>query len=188
VKLLVLLHGYGDQPDRLSALVPGLGLAADSEVLVPRGTYDGETGPAWVPAVPSPAEVDGALDHLSAEIAAAGAGPGETVVGGFSQGGAMALALGLRDGARWHPAAVFGMAAYLFAPDLVAYDMARGPGLPVLLLHGEDDDAVPVAQGRSAARVLERAGAPLRWREVEGVGHEPSPTFADDVGHWLSGL
>src|SRR5262245_13571559 len=108
--LLVLLHGFGDDPARLAALVPGLLLPPSVEVLVPVGRHDGGTGPAWVPSEPTAEELAAGLDELTATITSAGAPPRSAVVGGFSQGGAMALALGLRAGPdRWHPRAVFGL-------------------------------------------------------------------------------
>jgi dipeptidyl aminopeptidase/acylaminoacyl peptidase len=55
---------------------------------------------------------------------------------------------------------------------------ARSPALfatqirvPVLLLHGDQDDIVPVEHSRKMARALRRAGADVRYVEVEHEGH-----------------
>lgn len=43
--------------------------------------------------------------------------------------------------------------------------------IPLLLIHGEDDEVVPFAQSRDMERALRRAGKPVRLVELEGEGH-----------------
>jgi dipeptidyl aminopeptidase/acylaminoacyl peptidase len=43
--------------------------------------------------------------------------------------------------------------------------------VPLLLIHGDDDDVVPVAQSRAMERALRRAGKPVRFVELEDAGH-----------------
>jgi predicted esterase len=52
----------------------------------------------------------------------------------------------------------------------------------VVLVHGEADEVVPVAQGRSAARVLERAGIDVTFVERD-TGHVLAPLL--DAAHGL---
>ncbi|HET9140778.1 prolyl oligopeptidase family serine peptidase [Actinophytocola sp.] len=44
---------------------------------------------------------------------------------------------------------------------------------PVLILHGEHDDVIPVTQSRVLADRLRRAAAPVRYREIPTGGHNP---------------
>jgi alpha-beta hydrolase superfamily lysophospholipase len=45
---------------------------------------------------------------------------------------------------------------------------------PVLLLHGAQDDVIPVSQTRALAAALERAQRDVRVHVLEGEGHEPA--------------
>ncbi len=44
---------------------------------------------------------------------------------------------------------------------------------PFLLIHGEADDVVPIAQSEAMAEALRAAGVPVVHRRVPGVGHGP---------------
>jgi dipeptidyl aminopeptidase/acylaminoacyl peptidase len=54
--------------------------------------------------------------------------------------------------------------------------------VPVLLLHGDQDTAVPVAQSESVAAALRAAGTPVERHVYEGEGHgwRRAATIADD--------
>ncbi len=53
---------------------------------------------------------------------------------------------------------------------------AAGWRLPVLLIHGEDDDVVPVSQSRDMERALKRAGKDVEFLVLEGAGHSDWPS------------
>ena len=54
--------------------------------------------------------------------------------------------------------------------------------VPVLLLHGTDDDTVPVEQSAEMADALRRAGVPVERHVYEGEGHgwRRAESLADD--------
>ncbi len=54
------------------------------------------------------------------------------------------------------------------------YRMAANWRTPTLLIHGDEDDIVPVEESRPMKRALEAAGKPVRYVEVAGMGHGPS--------------
>jgi dipeptidyl aminopeptidase/acylaminoacyl peptidase len=51
---------------------------------------------------------------------------------------------------------------------------ARDWATPVLLIHGDKDDNVPVEQSRRLKAALDTAGKPVRYLEVKGMGHGPA--------------
>jgi dipeptidyl aminopeptidase/acylaminoacyl peptidase len=51
--------------------------------------------------------------------------------------------------------------------------------LPLLLIHGEEDDVVPVSQSRDMHRALTRAGKDAKFIELEGAGHSDWSTRND---------
>lgn len=53
---------------------------------------------------------------------------------------------------------------------------AAGWRLPVLLIHGEEDEVVPLSQSRDMERALTRAGKDVEFLMLEGAGHSEWPT------------
>ena len=58
--------------------------------------------------------------------------------------------------------------------------------VPLYVLHGDSDMAVPVDQSRHAVRMLQRWGYDIRYREIPGRGHEDLKA-RDEIADWLSG-
>ncbi len=98
---------------------------------------------------------------------------------GFSQGAMTVLFTGLRRAAA--PRAILAYSGALLAPEALAAGLANRA--PVLLVHGEADDVVPVARSRDAERALRAAGIPVEARYVPGLGHG-----IDDAGISLGAL
>ncbi len=189
---VVLLHGHGDDPDSVrsvgSAVAP-----AGWRVSVPHGPAitTGSRRAWWrsdVDGAPVAGDVDDAIAVVD-DVLAGLAGAGPVVLGGFSQGGALALALAVSDRAPTSPlAGAFAVGAWL--PDLVAVptDLAAAAAhaMPVLIAHGTDDDDVPLLLGRSAARLLDRHDVPVTFVSLD-VGHDLS-AFTATVTDWLAAV
>src|SRR5262249_31409062 len=109
----------------------------------------------------------------------------EAVVGGFSQGGALALALRLRRSERAHPAGVLAFSAYLPDVDGVDLDWDVAQSIPVLVQHGTDDPLIPVdAGGRGLARELMERGVPTTYSEYP-MGHSVAMAGLEAAHAWL---
>lgn len=196
--LVVVLHGYDDDPSRLEHAVSRLPGAADLPLLVPIGPVDTPGGHGWFgsgqpgdedTAPPLSRTLDSLVDEILAGCGAANVDSAGAVVVGYSQGAATALALTLRRGATWRPAAVAGVAAWLpHEPGLeLAFAEAAG-ATRVLLVHGEDDEVVPIMQGRGVRRVLERHGVEVTWVEHAGGHGLEEPRALAALDRWLTGL
>jgi phospholipase/carboxylesterase len=99
---------------------------------------------------------------------------------GFSQGAIMsldAIAAG-----RWPVSAVVAASGRLALPP---GPMAASK-TPVLLLHGERDDAVPVQETVQANRLLENAGFTVEMRLYPELGHAISPEGLQAAGAFLA--
>jgi phospholipase/carboxylesterase len=186
-RLLVVLHGFEDEPDR-RVLPPSLD--PSWSVVQPRGPVELAGGPAWFrndEHGPVEADVTHSLDQLEAllgELLREARGDPAIVVGGSSQGGAMALAVALRSGPPL--AGLFCVNGWLPALDTVTFD--PGPlvaeRVKVLIVGSTDDEVVPVEAGRSTARYLERAGVDVTWVEL-AAGHTVGSEAQAAVGEWL---
>jgi phospholipase/carboxylesterase len=85
------------------------------------------------------------------------------VLGGFSQGCAMAYALALYRG-RPRPDALLAMSGFI--PSVDGYELDLDPPFPRLaIVHGVFDQTIPVQWGRAARDTLEQAGADVLYRE-----------------------
>ncbi len=168
-RVLVLLPGFGDEPatfaDHLDVLDPD----RRWHVAIPRPPVATDEGPAWFTVGddgPDTEQLGASVLALAATFADLldrfGLGPEALVLGGFSQGGAVALAAALDPTVASRPGAVASLAAYLphrhddQDPTLLA-------GRPVLIAHGADDEVVDALLGRSAAARPRRCTGPARW-------------------------
>jgi phospholipase/carboxylesterase len=92
---------------------------------------------------------------------------------GFSQGTMMALHVGLRRDTA--PAAIVGYSGMLCLPndappdETIAAQIRVRP--PVLLVHGDQDDMIPIQALFASAQSLAALDVPVEWHISQGVGH-----------------
>jgi phospholipase/carboxylesterase len=85
------------------------------------------------------------------------------VLGGFSQGCAMAYALALYRG-RPRPDALLAMSGFI--PSVAGYELDLARPFPrIAIVHGVFDPVIPVQWGRAARDTLEAAAADVLYRE-----------------------
>lgn len=182
-RLLVLLHGHGDEPgrllDHLDTIDPGRRFTS----VAPRGPVAAaDDTPSWFDDETDGATLVAAV-HERIEWAAGSTGleASEVVVLGYSQGAAAALAVAASGSVPL--AGVVAVAGWL--PNLAGLALEPATGLAVLAVHGAGDDVVPAPAGRSAARFLERSGCAVDWHEV-ATGHLLDATLLAPVAGWLA--
>jgi phospholipase/carboxylesterase len=101
---------------------------------------------------------------------------------GFSQGTMMALHVGLR---RKRPmAAIVGFSGVLVAPARLASDLTAKP--PILLVHGEIDDVIPVQAIHAARMALAAEGCAVEWHVRPGLPHGIDPEGLEIAGRFLA--
>ncbi|MDH4146883.1 MAG: phospholipase [Acidimicrobiia bacterium] len=194
-RLLVLIHGYGADEHDLAPLASLVDPGGDFFTICPRGPYDvaPHGGAAWYERGPD-AEIDPssfqgalvALDHLvDAFCGARRFDRSETVVVGFSQGAAMALALALRASGKARPSRVAALSGTLQQPEWLVYDWAAADLPPVFVQHGTEDPVVDVERGRRTRSELERHGLAVTYREYP-MAHEITRESIADLAEWLT--
>eukprot|EP00448_Togula_jolla_P028296 CAMPEP_0170640150 /NCGR_PEP_ID=MMETSP0224-20130122/40054_1 /TAXON_ID=285029 /ORGANISM="Togula jolla, Strain CCCM 725" /LENGTH=230 /DNA_ID=CAMNT_0010970603 /DNA_START=13 /DNA_END=702 /DNA_ORIENTATION=- len=118
-------------------------------------------------------------------------GMDRVVLGGFSQGGAMALDVALSGGTSALPAGVLCMSGYLPNKASVVQrastlDREALAELPVLLCHGIVDEMVTIDTARRTRDALLELGLRrVELLEYSGMGHEATMEELDDVADWL---
>lgn len=103
-------------------------------------------------------------------------------LGGFSQGAAMALWAGLAH-LPSSLSAVFGISGYLPQRELLPTPAAHPP---VLLLHGDADEVIPVARSRAALETVQARGwTDATFRSFEGLPHRVCRAELQCLTQWL---
>jgi phospholipase/carboxylesterase len=194
VGAIVLLHGPGATEQDPLALLEVLDPQRRFGAVCPRGTMNvpGAIGYQWYidrePGYPQRDTFEQTLavldEWLQTFARRTGIPPERTVLGGFSQGAAMAWALALGEG---RPPAAGLLAISGFVPRVSDFetDDALLEGLPVAICHGENDPKVPVSLARSARERAEEAGAHVLYLESD-VPHILDPRVIPQVAGWLA--
>lgn len=105
------------------------------------------------------------------------------ILAGFSQGGAIALQVGLRCPRRL--AGLIGLSTYLvFASELQDSLNEANRKTPVFLAHGTIDPMVLPAMGEAARKQLVALGLPVEWHTYP-MPHSVCPEEISDIAGWL---
>ncbi len=185
---LILLHGWGADADDLIAFGQEIStdigfkktelIALRAPQVVPQGIgrqWYGLFPPQW-------SEVPSAVNQLRERlenISRSKIPLNKTVLLGFSQGGAMALA----SGCELPLAGLIGCSAYPH-PDWVA--PIKRP--PVLLSHGSKDEVVPYEASEKLFTLLNQSAQELNFVRFEGghaIPRELIPRFRSALISWL---
>jgi phospholipase/carboxylesterase len=98
--------------------------------------------------------------------------PSALALVGFSQGTMMSLHVGLRRAVA--PAAIVGYSGMLVLEgdaDVEGYGPQVRARPPVLLVHGDSDDLIPVQALMHATQALAALEVPTEWHVSAGLGH-----------------
>jgi len=183
-QLIVLLHGYGSNGEDLISLAPYWAKTLpDAQFVSPNAPepvpgYPG--GYQWFPITKLDPRLmeqgaraaSGALDRfLDRELERYGLAASSLALVGFSQGTMMSLHVGLRR--KQAPAAILGFSGALVSGEKLKDEMTAKP--PILLVHGDRDDMVPVTALFDAGEGLAEAGHGAQWMICPGLGHSIAP-------------
>ena len=162
----VLLHGRGADENDLFPLLDQLDPERRLHGYTPRGPLSLPPGGAhWyvLGGLGTPERKTFAASYAALADFIDGLPYERLVLGGFSQGCAMAYALALYRG-RPRPHALLAMSG--FVPEVEGYELDLDDRFPrIAIVHGVFDPVIPVEWGRAARDTLEKAGADVLYRE-----------------------
>jgi len=168
-RLLLMMHGLGDSMEGYFWMPQALRLPW-LNYLLPNAPDDYYGGYAWfdiygdmVPGVQRSRQL---LFELLDAWRANGWPTEQTVIGGFSQGGLMAIEVGLRYPHRF--AGVLSISGLVCQPDKLLQELspvARDQRL--LATHGTLDPILPFAVTKRQIRHLQNAGLNIAWHEFQ---------------------
>lgn len=192
--LLLLLHGMGANEDDLFALAAH----CDPRFVVVSLRAPHEVAPGyyrWYQREESPSgpvfnekEIEASrvwlVQAIHDMVVAYGADPRQVFLLGFSQGGAMALALALT--APRHLRGIVSIAGRLLrAAAALAAPPEALSHLSVLVQHGTDDEVVPIAESMAAVALLAESSVMLGFRDYK-AGHTITPAMLKDAMAFLT--
>lgn len=178
--VVILLHGYGSNGADLIGLVPywraalphTLFLAPDA----PQPCPGAPGGRQWWPLTSLSPEARAAGVRVSApalnayidsQLAAHDLSADRLALVGFSQGTMMALHVGPRRANAI--AGIVGYSGMLADPEALGEELETKP--PILLVHGDADDVLPVSALHQAQARLEGLGFEVESHVSRGLGH-----------------
>jgi phospholipase/carboxylesterase len=185
--VVIVLHGYGADGNDLiglaDPLMPHMPRTAFLAPNAPERCVNNPMGYQWFPipwldgSDPTAAEeaMDRAVEDLNAYLdtvlAEEGVAAENMILMGFSQGTMMALHVALRRPK--DVAGVVGFSGRLLRPEALEDEIVSRP--PVVLIHGDQDDVVPVASLPAAANALQAAGLDVYAHVSKGTAHGIAP-------------
>jgi phospholipase/carboxylesterase len=184
-QLVVFLHGYGADGNDL------IEIGRQWQRWLPDAAFVAPNAPELIPGQPmgrqwfaltfrDPHERWRGVNHagpgldawIDSELQRHGLPPSSLALVGFSQGTMMALHIALR---RPQPvAAVVGYSGMLVLEEGKGGDSLKGhvrSKPPILLVHGDRDDLIPLEALFLSAEALAAAEVPSEWHLSAGIGH-----------------
>jgi phospholipase/carboxylesterase len=178
--LVILLHGYGSNGEDLIGLVPYWRTALPDTLFLapdaPQPCPGVPGGRQWWPLTSLTPQARAAGVRVSApelnafidaQLAKYDLGEDRLALVGFSQGTMMALHVGPRRQSAL--AGIVGYSGMLADSDALAAEGVNKP--PVLLVHGDADDVLPVAALHQADECLRALGFEVAAHVSCGLGH-----------------
>lgn len=200
---VIWLHGLGADGHDFVPLVPELRLPDDARVrfvfphaeMRPVTINAGYTMRAWYDIrslAPEGRDDEAGLAASRARIERyiarerlAGIDSRRIVLAGFSQGGAVALHVGVRHDEPL--GGILALSCYLPQRErLPEQSHAANRDTPILMCHGADDVVVLPEFGELSRDALAAAGHQVEWR-LYSTGHNVSAPEILDIGAWLAG-
>lgn len=198
---VIWLHGLGANGHDFAPIVPQLGLQRQDirfifphAPAIPVSLNFGYVMPAWFD-ISELSREKGSVDLVGLESAsfgiqalieqqeAQGIPSNKIALVGFSQGGALALVVGLRYS---KPLAGIG-ALSTFLPDIKTHSLKLDEAnqhTPILFCHGSEDEIIPLEYANHSVKDLRSLGYSVAWHEYE-MPHTVCLQETQDIGAWL---
>jgi phospholipase/carboxylesterase len=200
---VIWLHGLGADGHDFEPIVPELGLADDLGIRFifpnapkrPVTINGGMAMRAWYdvksPNLREQEDKDSIIEssdlvnnYIDTEIAA-GVASNKIILAGFSQGGAIALHVGLRYASPL--AGILALSSYLPLHDHLENEASNIKDVPIMMAHGISDPVIPVEQGRSSHQSLLDLGYTVEWHEYM-MQHSVCLEEITAIGTWIKRL
>lgn len=190
---VIFMHGLGDTAAGWSGLFPVIPSCISilpTAAVMPVSLNGGMPMPCWYDLygldessredsagiIAATRRIDAIIDALPASIP-----PERVVVAGFSQGGALALTVGLRSTKKL--AGIASLSGYL--PLRTDYDGKELKTKEIFIAHGDADNIVSPRLGQASAGILKGLGLQVETQIYKGMGHSANDKEIADLAAFL---
>ena len=123
------------------------------------------------------------IESLIAQENQRGIANHKIVIAGFSQGGAIALHLALRQ--QQALAGVLALSTYLPLQDHLASQKTKSSlSTPIFMAHGSDDEVITLERCKQSLSILQENGYQIDWHEYP-MAHSVHPNEINDIRVFL---
>ncbi len=194
---VIWLHGLGADGHDFEPIVAELGLDVPLKFVFPHAPMrpvtinGGAEMRAWYDIDPrAPLAGMDAIEASAAQVAelvekqrAGGIPPHRIVLAGFSQGGVVALHLGLASGDRF--AGIMALSTYVHDHERLAERVSfASVDVPIFMAHGRLDPMIPIARAVTSRDTLAALNYQVEWRQYD-MGHHVCHEETLDIARWL---
>ena len=108
----------------------------------------------------------------------------QIVWAGFSQGGVIALELGLSPDHKM--AGIMALSTYVHDHQRLTERVGfANIETPILMAHGINDPVIPITRAITSRQTLLDLASPVAWQEY-AMGHQVCPQETTHIGQWLN--
>ena len=199
---VIWIHGLGGQGKNFRPMLSQLKLDAPARFIMPNASSmhvtfkNNQYMPSWYNVISINGEnrnidklaFDNSISSLEDLVAneARIVGYENIVLAGFSQGGAMALHLGLKINPQ--VAGIIAISTYLPMASELEFILGYHKKMTqICCMHGTKDNIVDITQGRFIYDFLQIYGYSVKWSSYE-TAHMISNQQIKDIGNWLNKL
>ena len=198
---VIWMHGLGADCWDFVSVVKELGLPADLPLrfIFPQAPSraitinNGQVMPGWYdismaelhrkPDEAGVRQSQASIDQLVAREIGRGIAAEKIILAGFSQGGAIALQVGLRH--RESLGGILALSTYLTLEDSLAAEATiANANIPILMAHGTQDPLIPLSLAQASKAKMEARGFKIDWREYP-MPHSVCMEEIEDIGVWI---
>jgi phospholipase/carboxylesterase len=195
---VIWMHGLGADATDFEPIVPMLELEHSLRFVFPnapvrpitinggmemRAWYDIDPG-APLAGTDDIAASTSAVSALIEQETANGIPPANVTLAGFSQGGVIALQLGLSYRAKLR--GIMALSTYVHDHEHLAdrVDFAN-VDTPIMMAHGISDAMIPITRAITSREALLAMNYDVEWHEY-AMGHQVCPQEIADIAQWLN--
>lgn len=202
--VIIWLHGLGADGNDFVPIIDQLNLPLDKSIRFvfphapeqPITVNNGYIMRAWYDIKDSNFNTDDedelGIRHSQEEIEALierevenGVATERIIVAGFSQGGVIALQVGLRYVKSL--AGILALSCYLSLSESLAVEVnRRNLAIPIFMAHGVDDDVIPLSYAAKSREMIKAIGYMPEWHDYP-MTHSVCYQELHDISRWIQG-
>lgn len=185
--IIFLMHGFGANMYDLLNLAPMIN-QKDFIFIFPNAPIKinmgfSQNGYAWFPIESNNYQDSSKLLNKTIDEALSLYSSSNVYIGGFSQGGMMAIHSGLFSTRKYK--GVIALSSKIINADELIINQNKPENTEIFISHGQFDAVINIKEGRSMRDKLENLGFKISFKEYE-IGHEINSNVIEDLSQWIS--